>query len=269
MSKTQGRFVTLAAGALLVVAGAYHLGAARADGAPTATPLYYSGQASEAGVPITGTRNVRVSLWRDATSTDTAMRMCETVALDTAFTEGSFRIALEPACVTAVRDEPNLFVELEIAGTRIGERVALGAVPYALEADHALIATRATDATAGSALARATVPAGAVMAFDLDACPAGWTEYTAAQGRAIIGATTELTRGSPVGNRTITLTPSQLPPHTHSNVSGTGTVGGPLPTIGSNAPTATFSWATDEGPGTSAPIDILGPSVPLLYCRKS
>lgn len=31
-------------------------------------------------------------------------------------------------------------------------------------------------------------PSGAVMAFNLASCPTGWSEYTAGQGRAIIGA---------------------------------------------------------------------------------
>lgn len=32
------------------------------------------------------------------------------------------------------------------------------------------------------------IPSGAVMAFDLGSCPSGWTEYTTARGRNIIGA---------------------------------------------------------------------------------
>lgn len=265
MRKIQWRtaIVTLAVG--MGVAGSYHLGSVRADGAPTTTPLYYSGYATDGATPIDGMRDVRIELWRDATSTDTAMRACETVANGTSFVDGHFRVALDAACVDATRAEPELFVELLIGGTRIGERAAIGAVPYSLESDHAV---RASAAVPGSALALATLPAGSVVAFDLPACPAGWSAFTAADGRAIIGASASFPRGTPVGNRNITLTAAQLPPHTHSNASGNLSSGGSLPTISTNAPSVTFGWETGPGPGTSAPIDILGPSLPLLYCRK-
>ncbi len=50
----------------------------------------------------------------------------------------------------------------------------IGSVPYAL---------RASYAETGSAM----VPAGAVMFFDDTSCPMGWTELTAARGRAVVG----------------------------------------------------------------------------------
>jgi trimeric autotransporter adhesin len=44
------------------------------------------------------------------------------------------------------------------------------------------------DGTAWQAVgASGTIPTGAVMAFDLVACPSGWTEYTAARGRFLRG----------------------------------------------------------------------------------
>lgn len=50
----------------------------------------------------------------------------------------------------------------------------IGSVPFAL---------RATYAESGSAM----VPSGAVMFFNGNSCPSGWTELTQARGRAIVG----------------------------------------------------------------------------------
>jgi hypothetical protein len=145
---TKNRWLAALVGvvAALAIVGAYELGHVYAEGAPTTTPLYYSGFATESGTPIDGTRDVRIEVWRDATSTDTSMRACETIVNNAVFIDGHFRVALEPTCVTAMRAEPNLFVELLIEGTRIGDRAAIGAVPYALEADHAVSASTATGA---------------------------------------------------------------------------------------------------------------------------
>ena len=44
-----------------------------------------------------------------------------------------------------------------------------------------------------------TIPAGAVMTFNLGACPSGWSDYTAAQGRYIVGWQSGGTVGGTVG----------------------------------------------------------------------
>lgn len=75
------------------------------------------------------------------------------------------------------------------------------------------------------------VPSGAVMFFNLDACPSGWTEYTAARGRVVVGtplsgtnASTTGTALTNLGARTITDVPSHLhavdPPSTNSSSAG-------------------------------------------------
>jgi microcystin-dependent protein len=61
------------------------------------------------------------------------------------------------------------------------------------------------------------------MAFDLDTCPAGWTDMAAAQGRAVVG----LERARPqrhAGSDAVTLTTQQLPMHAHAV--GTLSIGG-------------------------------------------
>ena len=74
--------------------------------------------------------------------------------------------------MAAVRANPELWVQVEVDGKPF-ERRKLGAVPYAVEAERA--------SGAAGALARDLVPAGAVMAFDLEACPPGWTPSSSAR----------------------------------------------------------------------------------------
>ena len=42
----------------------------RADGIPGTSPMTYSGTLEEGGVPVTGMRNVRLTVFDDATATD-------------------------------------------------------------------------------------------------------------------------------------------------------------------------------------------------------
>src|SRR6185295_6115082 len=58
-------------------------------------------------------------------------------------------------------------------------------VPYAAYAEHANVAD--------------PFPTGAVMYFDLPACPAGWSVLPEAQGRAIVGLPNAGTAGGTVG----------------------------------------------------------------------
>ena len=70
------------------------------------------------------------------------------------------------------------------------------------------------------------VPIGTVAFFDLDACPAGWTEHAAAQGRTIVGVPSGGVRGTAVGERLGDAglrTISEVPAHDHL-LTGTGTV---------------------------------------------
>lgn len=60
------------------------------------------------------------------------------------------------------------------------------------------------------------IPAGAVMAFDLDTCPEGWSVLASAAGRFVVGAGTEYSKGSTGGLNSVTLTTAQMPKHTHS-----------------------------------------------------
>ncbi len=58
-----------------------------------------------------------------------------------------------------------------------------------------------------------TIPAGAVMAFNLSSCPDGWSPFTEANDRFIMGSQANLREKG--GNSEIQLTIGQLPRHSH------------------------------------------------------
>lgn len=131
---------------------AYRVGRARADGVPMVNPLYYGGMLDDGGRPLEGTRNVTVRLW-DASTAGTTV--CTTNAGATAFSAGRFRVALDGACVGAVRANPELWAELQV-DTATFPRSKLGAVPYALEAGRATGAAGALEARLAAVEGRAT-----------------------------------------------------------------------------------------------------------------
>lgn len=147
--------------------------------------------------------------------------------------------------------------------------------------------------TAGARGADAVAPGGAVMFFDLAACPAGWTAYDAARGRTLVGlnngGTLAGTAGTPLGDledRAVGQHVHEVtdPGHGHAvrghnarvRIPGTGlSIAGPssstleLPTSPNGAttgivPNATGITVDPSGsvPGTNAPY------VQLLACRK-
>jgi hypothetical protein len=224
-------------------------------------------------------------------------RRCEVRSATTAVAQGRFRVVLPDVCVAAVQANPDLYVEIEILGDAL-PRQKIGAVPYAVESGHAVSSDRAAVAveagratTAGGALAQQVVPSGAVMAFDLAACPAGWTPMAAAAGRAIIGVNgggnglSPRALGATVGEERHTMTVAEMPSHYHNLV------------LNSFSPGACGLWTVNWNPGTiaacsdntappllggglqnamtiqpngsGAPFNVLPPSVALLYCRKT
>lgn len=106
-----------------------------AEGVPQTDTLFYSGVLELDGVPVEGVRNVNVRLFDDGT---TGTLRCETSAAGIVFEAGRFRVPLLDTCTDAVRAEPDLFIEVEIAGDTF-PRVKIGAVPYAVEAERAQV----------------------------------------------------------------------------------------------------------------------------------
>jgi len=111
--------------------------------------------------------------------------------------------------------------------------------------------------------------AGLIAAFS-GSCPSGWTEYTAARGRTIVGTpsggTDEGTVGTALtdlGTRTIT----DVPAHTHDIKWRTGSYGSDVATTFYSG--AKYTWETGpiETVG-SASVDVTMPYIQLTYCEK-
>lgn len=123
-------------------------------------------------------------------------------------------------------------------------------------------------------------PTGAVMAFDLASCPAGWTAYTAANGRNIIGTGTATgasgatahTKGQTGGEEKHVLTVPELASHSH------GLLGEGIGSNGNNGTVARYGEGSNYmGPGDISTADagsgvahnVMDPYIALLYCKKS
>lgn len=154
--------------------------------------------------------------------------------------------------------------------------------------------TNGTNGTNGLNGVDAVAPAGAVMFFNLAACPAGWTEYTEARGRYLVGlpagGTPGLNQGQALSsgeNRAVGVHQHALPVpvHDHGGLlttvleNGTaGSVTGLL--VGSrstsNPTTAhldiqdadTNTFATENGP-SGAVAGTPAPYRQLLVCQKA
>lgn len=198
--------------------------------------------------------------------------MTQTVALS----NGRFPIPLPDACTVAVAASPNLWIDVAVDGESLG-RTKLAAVPYAVEANRASAAT--------GTLVTQIVPSGAVMAFDLAACPAGWTPMVPAAGRVVVGATTGLARGATAGADSVALSADQMPSHSHG-VNDPGHLHQVPNTINYNiAPsfaggpqgigqatvntTAAVTNVSVHAAGGGQPFDNRQASLALLYCKKS
>jgi hypothetical protein len=131
-----------------VAASAVWLGRARA-GIPTDKPLRYAGKVEDArGEPMTGEHRVQIFLFSSLPDPEPA---CSTESEPMTLKNGYFSIELPETCSAVVRDNPATFVEVQLDGNPLG-RVPIKAVPYALEAEHALKADTAGDAAEDSNL---------------------------------------------------------------------------------------------------------------------
>ena len=115
-----------------------------------------------------------------------------------------------------------------------------------------------------------SIPSGAVLAFNLAGCPDGWSEYTSAQDRTIIGSGSSYSFGDVGGASTHTLTIAEMPAHTHTDsfLSGIGGEGG---TPHSLTRTAGASWyaTNSDSNGGNQPHNNMQPYIALLYCVKN
>jgi len=141
--KTWASVLTLTS--LSAVAGyALH---ATAEGAPRTSPLFYSGSISgRDGKALVGKHGVRLALFESASG---GVAACTTPDLQVEFQQGQFSVELPTGaagCDTAVGAKSDLWSELTVDGN-VFPRAKVGAVPYALQADHASTATTAQSVT--------------------------------------------------------------------------------------------------------------------------
>jgi len=266
---------------LCLVTSAFALG----DGIPNTQPLAYSGVLlSSVGVPVTSIVSIGLALFDDAVANAAMNRKCDTPPQTLMpDDQGRFRIVLDPTCLAAVKANSNLWVQL-IIGTSSLPRAKLGAVPYAVEADRA--------SNAVGPLAQQVVPPGAVMAFNLASCPAGWAPLAGATGRTIIGVNaaggnglSARALGATFGEENHQQTVSEMPSHAHGLIMnlhtpgpcGLWTVNWALPSLTDCSSTSNppprggglQNALTVQNSGGSVPLNVMQPSLALLYCQKS
>mgnify|MGYP001793885632 CR=1 FL=1 len=137
------------------------------------------------------------------------------------------------------------------------------------------------------------IESGAVVAFDgSSSCPSGWSSYTKAASRVIVGAADSSPgkgsdgkalsahkTGTSAGQETVTLAASNLPPHTHQYQdiyfsSDGGAVSVPN-SFGSGSKTDNnnkgyqMTRTTIADKATPTAISNMPPFIALIYCVKS
>jgi hypothetical protein len=134
---------------------------AQAGGAPTVSPLFYAGSLVENGVPVDASVPVTFELL--AHGRDEPLCVVEEEAVEVS--SGEFRVDVS-ACAAALRQNSDVDVVLTVRGERF-PREKIGAVPFALEADHAttsdLAANVANGAVSSEALASGSVASDEVL----------------------------------------------------------------------------------------------------------
>jgi hypothetical protein len=139
---------------------AFFAGRAWAGGIPTTVPLVYTGLLQNAdGSPFNATGHyIEIKLWDAATA---GTQLCDTSSQPlTVDSTGHFSLPLIDTvndCANAVGTHPDTYVEVLLDGAVLGaKRSKLGAVPYAIEANHAVRAESATSASSATAADSAT-----------------------------------------------------------------------------------------------------------------
>lgn len=168
--------------ALLMIAGAavFVGGRVWAGGIPVSDALTYTGTLEDAtGKPLTGEHYIELKLWHDANS-DAEPADCASKSEKKTLISGHFSVLLSAACRDTFARHSDVYVELIIDGATLG-RAKLGAVPYAVEADHAVLADNARSAESATgelktlldesgsrvtALESATTPTGVIERFN-------------------------------------------------------------------------------------------------------
>ena len=128
------------------LSGAFIAGRAVADGIPGTEPLNYAGTLLGAsGTPLTGDHAILLRLWSELEAGNVLCTRPEAVVT---LELGRFSLPLPDACADSVKNNPDVWVEVVVDSVSLG-RAKIGAVPYAIEADHATRATNVAVSTNG------------------------------------------------------------------------------------------------------------------------
>ena len=141
--------------AVVLVALGYALRAA-ASGIPAANALTYAGVLEDANGPVNATHNVQIALFDAAMAGNS---LCQSTTLTLPIVDGHFSVQLPDACTAAVGANANVWADVLVDGSDTG-RTKLGAVPYAVEANHAVAADNASNPTGGLASTISTLQSG-------------------------------------------------------------------------------------------------------------
>jgi len=204
--------------------GSFMVGITLAQSVPTV--LNYQGQLtsnSPAQDPISGNLQMEFGIYGSAGGADILWSESWPVV---DVNEGIFSVLLGSSGTPippSVFDGTTRYLEVIVNGETMDPRTPIGSVAYADEAER-LGGLMAAD------IQELTISTGAIEFFDLTECPPGWSEYTEASGRLLVGLQSGGMQGgsvgSPLGNledRThahsagpFGLTTSTIEDHTHT-----------------------------------------------------
>lgn len=125
-----------------------------------------------------------------------------------------------------------------------------------------------------------SAPSGTLAAFNLAACPSGWTAATYAAGRVIVGAgsgagLSARTFGATGGEETHLQSVTELPQHAHTigaRWSDSGAFGSPpqqdAARFAAGGINAIRDDRTTSQVGGSQPFNVMQPFIVMTYCQK-
>ncbi len=167
MSRRTSLVLVLAA-ATVALGAAVRVRAARAGGIPVTAALEYAGVLEDEHGPVDGTRSLQVQVFAAATG---GAALCASTKTLLNVKRGRFTISLPDDCTAVVSNHEDLWIDVVVEGAQTG-RTKIGAVPYAVETQHAETATNLAGTSALRTLGgQARTPTGTV---DLDKTQTYW-----------------------------------------------------------------------------------------------
>jgi hypothetical protein len=190
-------------------------------GTPVAVPttIGFEGFLADSnGQPLTtGTYSITFSIYNVATGGTALWSETKQVQVTSGLYATTLGTTNNPVFLNSLNDVRWIGVAVS-GGAEVTPRTQILSVPFAINADSA-------NKVQGVALN------GMIAAFaSASGCPEGWTEYTNARGRTIVGAPSGGTIGGTVGNLPLSNLENRAHAHTGPGVaSGSGVIGGTGP----------------------------------------